>query len=127
DEMARDGMAPEDIPNAVLIAMQDPDSEYYQRAVKRWSNNELLKPGIAFIGSPFRPRYRVINEDGSDIYLNLDQDTKNAVNTVDNRARTLAEQADRYYSIGDDRDKEINQAFNIVAYGTIIDSIYLDG
>src|SRR5690606_18522939 len=105
----------------------DPDSPIYQRAVKRWVNGEVLEEALRIGIATFQPRNRPVNEEGEDLYHSFGRDVKSLVNTTDPRARELNLQADRYYDIGTERDREIAGLWNQVAFGHVHHPITVDG
>src|SRR5690606_34710572 len=88
----------------------DPENEVYQRGLE-----------------PLAPRNRMVNEDGEDLYRSFSRDVKNIVNVSDPRVQELNLQADRYYDIGTERDREIAGLWNQVAFGHVHHPITVDG
>jgi len=129
DEAQRDGIDPETPEGQAIIrdAMTDPDSELYQRAVKRWVNGEAVDIATRFLVGPLRPRSRPINEEGQDLWSSFGQEIKNIVNVSDPRAIALREQEGGYYAIGEGRDQEIAALWNQVAFGDVHHPVTVDG
>src|SRR5690606_34688136 len=129
DEAMRDGLDPDDPDdlNVIRQSMLDPNSEYYQKALKRWLHGEAVQIGARYLAGPFRPRMRPVNEEGEDLYHSFSRDIKSLVNTADTRVIQLDMQADGYYSIGTDHQRRALREWTYLAYDDVENPVTLNG
>ena len=119
DEARKDGLDPDNPDDKAMIdyLLADPDSDLYRRSVKRWVNGEMAEIGIRAIAQPFRPRFRLTNEQGEDLMTNLSEAERRAVNTADPRVRIFRNQQDGYYKIGSKREQMLVDTWNEIVQG----------
>lgn len=112
--------------------MADPDSELYQRSVKRWTAGEVITSAATFVLGPFRPRTRqaATAADGAgegpagtspDLagQLATAEDAPwSIINAGSPEALRLQTQADGYYGIGTERQQQAAHSYTLIMTGT---------
>ena len=128
DEAMRDGLDPENPEDMQVIqeAMHNPESPYYQRAVKRWVNGEAVEIAMQFTLGMFRPRQRPANEGAveggfadapSDLYHSFDRSIKAVINTASPEVAEMRTQQAAFYDLGTERERRAYDIWQQIAYG----------
>lgn len=117
--------------------LQDPNSDLYLRAVKRYTAGELLETTMKSVLGPFRPQVRQgqtssdeegpagTNPDLSD-HATSTQEGRGLVYESDPEARKLEGQMTAFYQIGSEHDRSVGELYSQIMDGTLASPIMVN-